>query len=72
MVAKLTIGVVLAACMLPLASAQAETLVEHSAESRPQIDFAVAGCAAIKKVPSAGWETDVAIQWRRQGSATCA
>jgi len=60
MVAKLTIGVaMLAACTLPPASAQAETLVEHSAESRLQIDFAVAD-AAIKKVLPAGWETDVA------------
>jgi hypothetical protein len=60
MLAKLTVGIgMLAAGVMPLASAQAQTLVEHSAESRLQIDFAVAD-AAIKKVLPAGWETDVA------------
>jgi hypothetical protein len=60
MLAKRVIGIAaLAACVLPLASARAQTLVERSAESRLQIDFAVAD-AAIKKVLPAGWETDVA------------
>ena len=49
----------LAACAMPMARARAETLIEHSAETRLQIDFAVAD-AAIKKVLPAGWETDVA------------
>src|ERR1700722_6476343 len=60
MLAKRAIGIaVLAACILPLAPARAQTLVKRSAESRLQIDFAVAD-AAIKKVLPAGWETDVA------------
>jgi hypothetical protein len=60
MVARHAIGVaLLVACAVPVARGQAETLVEHSAETRLQIDFAVAD-AAIKKVLPAGWETDVA------------
>jgi hypothetical protein len=51
--------VLLAAGILPVAQARAETLVERSAETRMQIDFQVAD-AAIKKVLPAGWATDVA------------
>ena len=60
MLAKRVIGVaLLAAGAMPVAQARAETLVEHSVETRLQIDFAVAD-AAIRKVLPAGWETDVA------------
>ena len=40
-------------------TAAAESLSEHSAEVRLQLDFAVSD-AAIRKVLPAGWETDVA------------
>src|ERR1700756_1171650 len=50
---------VAAACVVPLRTAGAETLVENSAETRLQLDFAVSD-AAIKKVLPAGWDTDVA------------
>jgi hypothetical protein len=40
-------------------AAAAESLSEHSAEVRLQLDFAVSD-AAIRKVLPAGWETDVA------------
>jgi hypothetical protein len=39
--------------------AHAETLVEHSAERRMQLDFVVAD-AALKRFLPSGWETDVA------------
>jgi hypothetical protein len=39
--------------------AQAETLIEHSAETRMQLDFVVAD-AALKRFLPSGWETDVA------------
>jgi hypothetical protein len=41
------------------ARANAETLLEHSAETRMQLDFAVSD-AALKRFLPAGWETDVA------------
>jgi hypothetical protein len=44
---------------LLVGQAAAETLVEHSAETRLQLDFAV-GDAAIRKVLPPGWDTDVA------------
>jgi hypothetical protein len=54
------LGLVMAvAWALPLRTAGAETLVENSAETRLQLDFAVSD-AAIRKVLPAGWDTDVA------------
>jgi hypothetical protein len=41
------------------APSQAQTLLEHSAETRLQLDFVVAD-AALKTFLPAGWETDVA------------
>ena len=43
----------------PARPAHAETLLEHSAETRMQLDFVVAD-AALKAFLPAGWETDVA------------
>ena len=57
---RLALGIALAAVFIvPSGRARAETLLERSAETRMQIDFAVSD-AAIKKVLPAGWETDVA------------
>jgi hypothetical protein len=53
------LAVVLAASALLVRPAAAETLVENSAETRLQLDFAVSD-AAIHKVLPPGWDTDVA------------
>jgi hypothetical protein len=61
MLAKIMKGValLLAACPGPARPALAETLLEHSAETRMQLDFVVSD-AALKRLLPAGWETDVA------------
>src|SRR5580693_5535517 len=61
MLAKVMKGValLLAACPGPARPALAETLLEHSAETRMQLDFVVSD-AALKRLLPAGWETDVA------------
>jgi hypothetical protein len=66
MVAKVTagaLGVLLASCALGglAAPASAETFVEHSAEVRLQLDFAVPAAALAKFVP-AGFDMNVATQ----------
>ncbi len=53
------LGLALAAFALLAAQASAETFVEHSAETRLQLDFAVSD-AAVRKVLPSGWDTDVA------------
>jgi len=49
----------LLACTGLVLQTHAETLLEHSAETRMQLDFVVAD-AALKAFLPAGWETDVA------------
>jgi hypothetical protein len=56
---RLGFAITLAASVLLVRQAPAETLVEHSAETRLQLDFAV-GDAVIRKVLPPGWDTDVA------------
>jgi hypothetical protein len=60
MLARIVKGaaLLLAACGLA-GPMHAETLLEHSAETRMQLDFVVAD-AALKALLPAGWETDVA------------
>jgi hypothetical protein len=52
-------SIVLASAASLCHTAQAETLIEHGAETRMQLDFAVPD-AALKRFLPAGWETDVA------------
>jgi hypothetical protein len=61
MLAKIVKGaaLLLAACPALARQANAETLLERSAETRMQLDFVVAE-AALKTFLPAGWETDVA------------
>jgi hypothetical protein len=61
MLAKIVKGaaLLLAACPALAQTTHAETLLEHSAETRMQLDFVVAD-AALKAHLPAGWETDVA------------
>jgi hypothetical protein len=61
MLAKSVRGIALplAACISLACPTHAETLLEHSAETRMQLDFVVAD-AALKAFLPAGWETDVA------------
>jgi hypothetical protein len=60
MLAKVVkVVVLLVACLGLVRPAQAETLLEHSAETRMQLDFVVSD-AALKRFLPAGWETDVA------------
>jgi hypothetical protein len=49
----------LLACTGLVRQTRAETLLEHSAETRMQLDFVVAD-VALKALLPAGWETDVA------------
>src|ERR1700682_5658785 len=49
----------LAACIGLVRQSHAETLLEHSAETRMQLDFVVSD-VALKTFLPAGWETDVA------------
>jgi hypothetical protein len=49
----------LVACICLADAAHAETLLEHSAETRMQLDYVVSD-AALKAFLPAGWETDVA------------
>jgi hypothetical protein len=56
---RLGVVVALAASAVLARPAAAETLVETSAETRLQLDFAVSD-AALHKVLPAGWDTDVA------------
>ncbi len=53
------IALLLAVCCGLVRAAPAETLLEHSAEMRMQLDFVVSE-AALKSFLPAGWETDVA------------
>ena len=53
------VALLLVACTGLARAAHPETLLEHSAETRMQIDFVVAE-AALKSFLPAGWETDVA------------
>ena len=61
MLAKIVKGaaLLLVACPALARPMHAETLLEHSAETRMQLDFVVAD-AALKALLPAGWETDVA------------
>jgi len=61
MLAKIVGGValLLVGCLGVARPAHAETLLEHSAEMRMQLDFVVSD-AALKRLLPAGWETDVA------------
>jgi hypothetical protein len=52
-------ALLLLACAAFVRLANAEVLIEHSAETRMQLDFVV-DQAALKKHLPAGWETDVA------------
>jgi len=52
-------ALLLIACTGLAGQGDAETLLEHSAETRMQLDFVVSD-AALKKYLPAGWETDVA------------
>jgi hypothetical protein len=52
-------ALLLLACAAFVRQVNAETLIEHSAETRMQLDFVV-DQAALKKHLPAGWETDVA------------
>src|SRR5260370_23863286 len=53
------VALLLVACLGLVRPAHAETLLEHSAETRMQLDFVVSD-AALKSYLPAGWETDVA------------
>jgi hypothetical protein len=61
MLARIVRGValLLVACAGLARQANAETLLEHSAETRMQLDFVVSAAALTAFLP-AGWETDVA------------
>jgi hypothetical protein len=61
MLAKGMLGVwaLSASCAVVVQPANAETLIENSAEVRLQLDFQVAD-AAVKKILPAGWDADVA------------
>src|ERR1700693_2428954 len=59
MLAKIVKGFALVLVAGLAVRADAESLLEHSAEARMQLDFVVSD-AAVKTILPAGWETDVA------------
>jgi hypothetical protein len=61
MVGKSAFVVALVLCAGPFDRARAETLVEHNAEFRMQLDFVVPD-AALRKFLPVGWEPNIATQ----------